>query len=291
MFGYVVANAAQLRPEQVARYRQVYCGLCRTIGERHGALARLSLTYDLSFLVLLLDALDEPELKTGTLRCPAHPLRRQSWRSSRWTDYAADMNVALAYHKCLDDWRDEQKLSRLTYARRLRGAYRTIRQRWPEQCRGIEEQLERLSALERANSADLDAASAAFGSLMARLLTAEESFFAPQMRALGEALGRFIYVMDAVLDEEADRKRGRWNPVARFRAQQGDFRARETLELLMGEATLAFEQLPLEQDLDLLRNILYSGVWCQWVERQRRQSRKGKNKPERSGTEQGEGGE
>lgn len=284
MFGFVVANAAQLTPEQVARYRQAYCGLCRAIGERHGTLARLSLTYDLCFLVLLLDALEEPELQTGEQRCPAHPLRRQRWRRSRWTDYAADMNVALAYHKCLDDWRDEQNLSRLAYARRLKNAYRAIRRRWPEQCRCIEEQLSRLSALERADSADLDAASTAFGTLMARLLTVEESFFAPQLRALGEALGRFIYVMDAVLDEAEDAKRRRWNPVARFRARQGGFQERETLELFMGEATAAFEQLPLEQDLDLLRNILYSGVWTRWVERQRRkQPKRSEQKKERAG--------
>lgn len=33
---------------------------------------------------------------------------------------------------------------------------------------------------------------------------------------------------------------------------------------LMGRATALFERLPLEQDLALLRSILYAGVWQQY---------------------------
>jgi hypothetical protein len=91
---------------------------------------------------------------------------------------------------------------------------------------------------------------------------------------LGDALGRFIYVMDAVLDQEADARTGSWNPVARFREEHGVFQERPALELLIGEAAAAFERLPLEQDLDLLRNILYSGVWNQWVARERKDRKK-----------------
>jgi hypothetical protein len=144
--------------------------------------------------------------------------------------------------------------------------------RWPEQCGVIEESLGALGELERSDSADLDGASAAFGALMAELFAAPGGFFEPQLRQLGDGLGRFIYVMDAVLDEEADAKKGRWNPVKRFREEQGSFEALSTLEVLLGAGTMAFEQLPLEQDLDLLRNILYSGVWGQWVERNRKES-------------------
>ena len=37
--------------------------------------------------------------------------------------------------------------------------------------------------------------------------------------------------------------------------------SKEVMEMMMGEATSFFEALPLEKDLDLLRNVLYSGVW------------------------------
>jgi hypothetical protein len=274
MFGLVAANSAQLNEEQRRRYGAAYCGLCRTLGERHGQRARLSLTYDLTFLVLLLDSLEEPELRRGEDRCLPHPLKKRPWRRSKWTDYAADMNVALAYHKCLDDWNDEKKRARLAYAKALQGAYDRVKREWPGQCALIEEQLRALGELERQNSADLDGASACFGALMAGLLSAPGGFFEPQLRALGDALGRFIYVMDAVLDQEADARTGSWNPVARFREEHGVFQERPALELLIGEAAAAFERLPLEQDLDLLRNILYSGVWNQWVARERKDRKK-----------------
>lgn len=267
MFGYVTADRTRLTPEQTERYRAVYCGLCRCIGQRHGQAARLCLTYDMTFLVLLLDSLDEPTLTTGKRPCMLHPFTPNGWRHSRWMDYGADMNVALAYHNCLDDWQDDHNFVKLFYALRLRGAYRRIKRRWGKQCDCIERSLRELNALERADSADLDGASACFGRLMAGLLTPDEScFFNDTLRTVGDCLGRFIYVLDAVLDEEADKKEGHYNPVTRFKGLHGDFSPRPALELLMGDCCLAFESLPLEQDLDILRNILYSGVWAKWTE-------------------------
>ena len=65
MFGFVVANQQALSPEELQRYRAVYCGLCRALGSRHGATARLTLTYDMTFLILLLNSLYEPEETCG----------------------------------------------------------------------------------------------------------------------------------------------------------------------------------------------------------------------------------
>lgn len=52
MFGHVEANLADLSEEEQKRYRAAYCGLCHTLGKRHGFLARFTLTYDLTFLSL-----------------------------------------------------------------------------------------------------------------------------------------------------------------------------------------------------------------------------------------------
>ena len=69
MFGYILPNMDGLTPEQHARYRACYCGLCRTIGSRFSQPVRLTLTYDMTFLVLLLGSLYEPEEQTGAGRC------------------------------------------------------------------------------------------------------------------------------------------------------------------------------------------------------------------------------
>lgn len=77
------------------------------IAHRHGQISRLSLTYDMTFLVLLLDSLYEPKIDCRRRRCLVHPVRKQLQRISKYTEYAADMNVALAYYNCLDDWNDD----------------------------------------------------------------------------------------------------------------------------------------------------------------------------------------
>ena len=195
----------------------------------------------MTFLLLLLDSLYEPEQAQGVCRCPPHPIRAQHWRASRYTEYAADLNVALAYYNCLDDWRDDHNAAKWAAAKALAGRYRAVQSQWPEQCRAIEEGLSHLSRLEQAESAALDEA--------------------------------FIYLMDAVLDREADEKRGRYNPVSAFERAHGPFQAPQALTMLIGDCTLAFERLPLEQDLDLLRNILYSGVWARYAIAQQRKAR------------------
>ena len=57
MFGYVVANKTGLSEQQLARYRAFYCGLCRALRTRCGQLGRMTLTYDMALLVMLLSSL------------------------------------------------------------------------------------------------------------------------------------------------------------------------------------------------------------------------------------------
>ena len=65
MFGYVIANLEGLTQAQKDRYKGCYCGLCRVLKQRHGFSGRLTLTYDMTFLVLLLSALYEADEERG----------------------------------------------------------------------------------------------------------------------------------------------------------------------------------------------------------------------------------
>ena len=42
MFGYVMANSQELRPEQRKRYLGCYCGICRAIGARASLASRVA---------------------------------------------------------------------------------------------------------------------------------------------------------------------------------------------------------------------------------------------------------
>ena len=111
MFGYVNTSWKELDQRQQSRYMSVYCGICCRLREQSGQRSRLVLSYDMTFLALLLMSLYEPEEKSGPNACMLHPIKKRPWVDNKYIRYAADMNVVLAYYNLLDDWQDEGKLS------------------------------------------------------------------------------------------------------------------------------------------------------------------------------------
>ena len=264
MFGYVTAAWKELSKEQQDRYGSIYCGICRQIHARSGNMARLGLSYDMAFLAALLMSLYEPEEESGKNACLMHPLKRRPWVDNEIIRYCADMNVALAYYNCLDDWQDDRKLSAKVLADLFGKRYPAIESRYPRQCGAIREGIARLSELEKANCANPDEPAGVFGELMAELFVYEEDLWAPNLRQMGQSLGRFIYLLDAAMDYDKDEKKGKYNPYLAMGTGKDPARWEEYLVLTMGRCTRAFEMLPLVQDKALLDNILYSGVWISY---------------------------
>lgn len=261
MFGYVNANWQELNEEQKIRYQGAYCGVCRRIREQSGNVARLGLRYDMAFLSLLLSSLYEPEETGGTGVCLVHPLGKRPWFDNPFVRYAADMNVALAYYKCLDDWQDDGKWSAKLMAEAFGKHFPEIENRYPRQCKAIRSCVDRLSRLEKEFCANPDEVANCFGELMAEILVYEVDIWSPSLRQMGMALGRFIYLLDAAADYRKDKKEGKYNPYIAMGTEEDWLRWEEYLVLAMGRCTEAYERLPLVQDKDLLDNILYSGVW------------------------------
>lgn len=257
MFGFVTANFDELTPEQKSRYSAVYCGICRQIHLRASNASRLVLSYDTAFLALLLMSLYEPEETQGRENCISHPFKKHDYLDNEFIRYAADMNVALAYHQSMDDWKDDKNLPKAAMAKLLAPYYVKLRTHYPRQCEAMETCMAELSALERRGERNIDLCAACFGSLMAELFIFREDMWAPYLRSCAQALGRFIYIADAVLDREKDFKKGSFNP---FGDKLPD-NAEEILVMTMGRAAEHFEMLPLVQDKDILDNIIYSGVW------------------------------
>ena len=64
MFGYVSVNKAHLTEEEYGAFSSYYCGVCKATGDVASQLARLGLSYDITFLALLLGSVfDEGEEK------------------------------------------------------------------------------------------------------------------------------------------------------------------------------------------------------------------------------------
>ena len=178
--------------------------------------------------------------------------------------YAADMNVALAYYKAMDDWSDDRKPAAKLMAKVFGKTMPELSQMYPRQCSAIESCIGELSRLEQANCPNPDETANTFGRLMAELLVYREDFWSPILRDLGHHLGRFIYLADAAVDYRSDKKKDRYNPYLAMGSGEDWARWEEYLVQAMGRCTHEFEKLPLVQDKALLDNILYSGVWMNY---------------------------
>lgn len=261
MFGYIAGNKEIMTEEQATRYKACYCGLCRALRTRCGSLSRMTLTYDMTFLILLLSSLYEPEEQSGSERCVVHPMKTHSYWSNEITDYAADMNLTLAYLSLLDDWKDERKVLKRAEAGVLKGQYLRVKARHPEKCARIEGCLDELAEIERRKDPDPDAGARCFGRLMAEVFNyREDPVWGAQIRAFGNCLGEFIYILDAVADLEKDRQTGSYNAMAVLAQSRSEEELLHILKMLIGDCAAVFEKLPLVQDIDILRNILYSGI-------------------------------
>ncbi len=265
MFGYVVINQAELKYKDYDMYHSYYCGLCKSLRDNYGRSGQMTLSYDMTFLVILLTGLYEPESQESTMTCMTHPLQKHPARTNQFSEYAADMNLLLTYYKNVDDWIDEGSRSKLAAANLLRNKAAAVRKQYPHKAAVIKKDLHTLRELEKANEQNIDRMSGLFGDLMAEIFAYQHDAWEPSLRKIGFFLGKFVYLMDAYEDVEDDVKKGLYNPLAAgytaLSPEEFADKCKEVLTMMLAECSREFEKLPILLHADILRNILYSGVW------------------------------
>ena len=338
MFGYVVVNKPELKFREFDVYRAYYCGLCHSLSKRHGLSGQLTLSYDMTFLVILLSSLYEPEHSVTSKRCIVHPLKRQNIISSEFTDYVADMNVILSYFKCLDDWHDDRSVLKLAYSKLLKkgsigknlnnvhatsdstddgsvaatqpsavdygsvtatqssavndGSVTATQPNsdsnnqnsyftddsghlhispdysYKNKIEAISSLLDELGTREKMNETNVDVVAGLFGRIMQILFVPFDDIYAKGLGRMGFYLGKFIYIMDAFDDVEDDVKKGHYNVFSNcYTDPDFETHVKDMLTMMMAECSDAFEMLPAVDNADILRNILYSGVWNSYERR------------------------
>lgn len=265
MFGYVTVFKPELKIKDYVKYRAYYCGLCRVLQQNYGFTGQMTLSYDMTFCVILLTSLYECETKRENRRCKVHPLKKSPILFNEMTAYAADMNIVLSYYHFMDDWHDDHSLSGFAGMAALKRKVKKIARKYPRQCRQIRQCLKALAILEKEDCQNIDETAGRFGDLMAELLVYKKDMWEPYLRRIGFYLGKYIYIMDAVDDIEKDIKSVSFNPLKNMHEQMTKEAFMDTcfqmLTLMISEVSASFECLPCLQDIDILRNVLYAGVW------------------------------
>ena len=267
MFGYVRPVLNELTQEQKSAYQSAYCGLCHTMGHRHGWLARFTLNYDFTLLALLHYGCSASST-TVCRRCPVHPFRKKrACLCGDALEAAADESMILTWHKLTDDISDRNLVAGLP-ARVLRflfrNAYRRAAHARPGFDSTVRREMERLCCLERENSPQLDRIADTFAKILAA--AAVDCADASQRRAMEQLLyhlGRWIYLVDAWDDLEEDRKAGRYNPLnTRFEGKAAE--ERDYVETTMTHSVRlicsAFNLMEFGSWRAVIENIFYQGL-------------------------------
>jgi hypothetical protein len=265
MFGYVNIYKPELKMKDFYKYKAYYCGLCKTLKDRHGRIGQMTLSYDMTFLIILLTSLNETEVIREQNRCLVHPVKKHDTLYNDITEYVADMNIVLSYYHLLDDWIDEKNVAGFAGAKAFQKSNKKIETQYPRQCQAIRACLNRLQDYEKKNETNIDLVSGCFGELMSELFVYRQDRWEENLRKVGFYLGKFIYILDAYDDKEKDIKHSTYNPlIALLPEAYYVENCRQMLTMMMAECTREFEKLPCLIDIDILHNILYEGVWTKF---------------------------
>lgn len=268
MFGYIRVYKPDLKISEYETYKSIYCGLCQQLGREYTPLARMTLSFDFTFLAALNMALAEDKPVYTKRKCPANPLKKCIMADlGEIQSHCCDCAVLMLWYKLEDDLKDHGTASRLRAAAlypAARLAYRKAAQRRPELDQLIGNNMRLQAETEAACTASVDLASEPTAQVLSGLFStlSEDPVQKRVLERLGYLLGRYVYLCDALDDLEDDRKKGNYNP---FLADQSAGpeqieTAIGTLYLTIAEAAKTFELLELKRFEPILANILYLGM-------------------------------
>lgn len=275
MFGYILPEKPELKIREYELFRAYYCGVCKSIGKRHGQLSRLALNYDSTFLAILISALTNEKVLIKSERCLAHPvIKRSAIKNNQIVDYASDINIILAYYKLKDNWKDEKSAVSAVLMLLLNNAFKKLRKRYLLKCDLIEKRLSELSVLEEEKCSSMDAAAEPFAKLMEEITAYEPVCLDKKhekiLRWIGYNLGKWIYILDAYDDLKDDIHKKNYNSLIYQYNYSGEdidiFRSRIrdkvefNLTFSLNQIAKAFELLNVNNNKGLLENIIYMGM-------------------------------
>ena len=261
MFGYLTADTLAMPKELRKEYRNYYCGLCECLNIKYGNTGRLTLSYDLTFVAILLTDVYNAELTVTNKHCPIHPLTKVTSAYSKYFDFAADMNILLKYYKYIDDINDENSSKAKRKARHLQPFVNEISLKYPEKCKIIEDGLKEIANMEKENVLNPDLPANAFGKVMSELFYIDsQDNYSKELKNFGFHLGKYIYLIDAVCDLKKDIKSGNYTPLVSLE----NLNSEEMLNLVMENAEYFYDKLPLKRFKAITDNVMYTGLWLQF---------------------------
>lgn len=268
MFGYLRPYKPELKIKDYAYYNAVYCGFCRNLGKRYGALSRMILSYDATLMCIIDMALKDGCFGFKKKLCPVKPFKKCNFADTVSSmDYWADISVILTYYKIKDNLRDDKnKLKNLILLLFVSSGFKKAAKLNPFAAQCAKEYIEKQTEAENEGCRSLDKAADPTAVLMSKLISHGASNETQRriLERMGIFIGRWIYFADAADDFEKDIKNRSYNPFVLNAPQSGrrDW-LKKTAEPLFNscicEITAALELLELKNSKELIGNVFYLG--------------------------------
>lgn len=266
MFGYVKINKMDLTFREYEHYRGYYCGLCKSLKDNHGEVSRLTLNYDITFLILVLTSIYRPKSKVIEEGCITNPFKKKKKIISEVTEYAASMNVLLAYYKLEDNLNDEKGIKDIIAYNVYKGKLKYAYNKYSHKAEFIKAQLEELNRLEKEKNMNIDIVSNTFGNLMGEIFVYKNDEFEQELRNIGFNIGKYIYLLDAYEDLDKDYEKGRYNPFIEYIDKKEELKDRvdKLISISLGLLAQSIDNLNLRVNRNIIDNIVYSGVYLRY---------------------------
>ncbi|MDD3224209.1 MAG: DUF5685 family protein [Clostridium sp.] len=275
MFGYITPYKPELKIKDYEKFKAYYCGLCLSIKKNYGNIPRILINYDITFIAILLDAMQQKQCEFKTGKCIMHPLKNRMFIiNNPAIYYASFLNISLAYFKLVDDVKDNKSIKSVLYARLIKNYMNKFPKEFNIHGEFIKDKLNELYKLEDNNTKDygIDELSNPFAELTAFIISEynPDSKFKNELYNLGYNLGKWIYIIDAFDDLYDDMKENKFNAIHRTMNKNGlDFTSfKNSIKgridfILVTCARNCFEnlnKLSLTTNNDILYNILQNGL-------------------------------
>lgn len=275
MFGYITPHKGEMKVKEYELFKAYYCGVCKSMGRRFGPFCRLALNYDSVFMGLFLSSINKESISVERESCIANPLKKK-WivKKSKSVDFSADINILLSYHKLLDDWLDEKKLSSKLLQLLLALGYGKAAKDNKDADHIIRHSISNLSKLEKEGCSSMDEAAEPTADMLRQIATLgcneEKKSARKAVEWAAYNFGKWIYIIDAYDDMERDALKGCYNPLLLQFSYNGqdmeDFKlsikeeVKFNLIQALAQAASALELLDIHNK-GIIDNILYSGMY------------------------------
>ena len=278
MFGYIRPNKMELKLKDIYRYNDLYCSLCHAIRTDYGQIYGCALSYDLTFLLAMLNGLSDDK-KQRIFRCPLNPLKKKKVNVSETAlRYAAFINYFLMYLKISDDVVDDNSLLKKCLQKILVKNSKYINQykTYVTIADKLKYKMNVFNEYEKTKG-DFDELTNLFGDFFAEIFM---SFFketdkfenSKEIQKLCFNLGKWIYLLDAYDDYLKDIENKKFNLLKMMcfedespSLEQIHQRVQGIMGLIVGNMKKSLKMISLGEDYAIIENTILYGCNSQYI--------------------------